>query len=303
MITQRTMEIQKASIKYLGSIVHKRTLLFLLLALCLLLPAELRAAEPRGSVERAEPGFWAVRDGSRVDLAEGAAIYEFDILETDGSGAATLRFDDDSTLEMQGDTRIDIMEVVFSENRNRFNVGVVEGTARVVTGAIVRRNPRGYKITTPHSTIGIRGTTLIVTAAEKETTTFVESLSGAHTVEVRNRSTGDSVEVGRDNTTIGNTADLTMVDGLAVTVAGRVRAGISPAALKGVSVTTATGVVIGDPSVSTSSPEASQESGTTGGGNDGGGGSSSGSSGGNNGGGGNNAGDDCANDNSSPGRW
>ncbi|MDL2263498.1 FecR domain-containing protein [Synergistaceae bacterium OttesenSCG-928-I11] len=125
-----------------------------------MLAGEALAAESKGKVEESTPGFWVMREDKRIDLNAGDDIYEFDIIMTDATGAGTIRFIDDTVLEVRNSTELDVKEVVFTEERNRFNVGVMEGTARVITGAIVRQNPRGFKVTTPKSTIGIRGTDL-----------------------------------------------------------------------------------------------------------------------------------------------
>jgi hypothetical protein len=155
-----------------------KRLLAILAFLALALPAALAlAAEPKGQVEAAAPGFFAQRDGSMTPLGVGDDIYEFDILETGPAGSALIRFLDGSTLELRSGSRLDVKEVVFSGDRNRFNVGLTHGAARIVTGAIVRANPRGFKITTPKTTIGIRGTTLVVEVAEKYERVSIEHLS------------------------------------------------------------------------------------------------------------------------------
>jgi hypothetical protein len=135
------------------------------------------AAEAKGHVETANPGFFAVRDGNRTPLDVGSEIYEFDILETDSTGSALIRFVDESTLELRSGSRLDVKDVVFSEGRNRFNVGLGQGIARIITGAIVKLNPRGFKLSTPKSSIGIRGTTLLVEVMEKYERVTVEDIS------------------------------------------------------------------------------------------------------------------------------
>lgn len=170
--------------------------LFAALALFVLLSASVGtavAAESKGKVETSEPGFWATREGNRVDLSIGDDIYEFDILKTDDKGGGTIRFLDDTVLEIRNSSEIDVKEVVFTEERNRFNVGVVEGTARVITGAIVRQNPRGFKVTTPKSTIGIRGTDLEAGHVAETDTSTVSVNETDGTVTVTDKATGISV--------------------------------------------------------------------------------------------------------------
>lgn len=267
-------------------------------------PASSFAAESKGKVEQATPGLWAVRDGNRVDLAVDADIYEFDIVKTDATGGALIRFIDDTTMELRSDTEIDIKEVVFSDDRNRFNVGVVEGGARLITGAIVKRNPRGFKTTTPKSTIGIRGTTLGV-GYDKETDVDqidVEDIDGTHSVGVTNKSTGMSVSTNRSGTSISNGANNSMsVDGRQMTDPNnpnQIDAGVQ--APPGTTVTDPTGKSVGAAGPDGSGGASSGPSGP--GGSGGGGNEGSGGGGGGSGGGGGGNDNDCTNDNSAPGR-
>ncbi|MDR3255444.1 MAG: FecR family protein [Synergistaceae bacterium] len=171
-------------------------LIFLfVMIICLFCPfyqSQAAADNPVGHVENANAGFGATREDKRIDLTAGDGVFEFDILETDASGAATIRFVDGSVLEMRGETRLNVKEVVFSEDRNRFNVGVINGTARIITGMIVKRNPRGFKITTPTSTIGIRGTTLSFIVRENVESVTVDDISEGSVVTYVNRLTGET---------------------------------------------------------------------------------------------------------------
>jgi hypothetical protein len=144
------------------------------------------AADAKGRVEAVVPGLFAVREGKSIPIDVDAEIYEFDVLETDATGSGLIRFVDDSTLELQGNSRLDVKEVVFSEERDRFNVGLVHGAARVITGAIVKRNPRAFKVTTPKTTIGVRGTTLYIEVTEEYERVTVEELSEGSSVLLRN---------------------------------------------------------------------------------------------------------------------
>jgi hypothetical protein len=158
------------------------------------------AAAPAGIAGSVQPGFWAVRDGNRVELGDGSEIHEFDILETDQTGYALVTFADQSVLEISSGSNVDIRSAVFTPDRNRFNVGVVQGAARIVTGEIVRRNPRNFKLTTPQSTIGIRGTTLLVEVRQTYEKFTVEAIGEGHAVNYSSKS-------GRDRWTMTKPGD------------------------------------------------------------------------------------------------
>jgi hypothetical protein len=135
-------------------------------------------------------------------------VYEFDIIETDSTGSAVIRFSDDSILEMKNDTRVDLKEVVFSNDRVRFNVGMAHGTARVITGAIVKVNPKAFKMTTPKCSIGIRGTTLYVEASELRELITVEDLGERKAVTVTNFVTRETYSL----TKIGDSVTVSSVE-------------------------------------------------------------------------------------------
>ncbi len=102
------------------------------------------ASEPKGSVEKSVPGAWVIRSNKKYDLVEGSNICEFDIVKTDESGYVSIRFIDDSLMEIRGNSEVDIKEVAFSDSKNRFNVGLVQGASRIITGTIVKANPKGF---------------------------------------------------------------------------------------------------------------------------------------------------------------
>jgi hypothetical protein len=146
---------------------------------------------PCGSVFESARAFWAVREDKRIDLDDGDGIFEFDVLETDLSGEASVRFSDGAVLKMGNGTRIDVKEAVFSEERKRFNVGIAHGAARIITGEIARLNPIGFKVTTPKSIIGVRGTILDVTVSPDAESVTVLELSPGSAVTHASKITGE----------------------------------------------------------------------------------------------------------------
>jgi hypothetical protein len=263
------------------------------------------SAEPVGRADSVQGAFWAVRGGNRVDLTDGGEIFEFDILETDQMGYARVIFADQSVLEIAGGSNIDVRAVVFSSDRNRFNVGVMQGAARVITGEIVRRNPKNFKITTPKSTIGIRGTTLLVEVRQAYEKVTVEAIGEGHAVNYSSRSTRDSWTLTRpgDTVTVSSPAAATAAP---PTAAGTPPAGsVAPSDINVEAV--GAGVVQGerdlqgvDKSGAGDNPRDSTQ-GTAGNSESGGNGGGDRSNESENAGGNGSPGDDCCNDNSVPG--
>jgi hypothetical protein len=60
-----------------------------------------------------------------------------------------------------------------------FNVHLLQGVARVITGKIVEQNPRGFAVSTPEGTIGIRGTIISLRTGDGTTTVYVENTTRA----------------------------------------------------------------------------------------------------------------------------
>jgi hypothetical protein len=287
--------------------------LLLILIFCVFVPQAL-GAEPVGRADSVQAGFWAVRNSYRVDLGDGGEIFEYDILETDQTGYARVIFADQSVLEIASNSNIDVRSVVFSPDRNRFNVGVMQGAARVITGEIVKRNPRNFKITTPKSTIGIRGTTLLVevrTTYEKFT---VEAIGEGHAVNYSSRSSRDSWTMTKPGDTISvsvSAPEIPVAPTSPVSPASppaQVVPTISPAVSVSVEAQ-GEGVVQGerdlrgtDKSGGGDNPREERQGtpGSSGGGRDNDAAVDHDSSGGNSG-GSSGGGDDCCNDNSSPG--
>lgn len=174
---------------------------FILLALVLLSTVgDAFAAEPAvGKVTELVPRSAAKRDGREVPLTAGAEIYEKDALVTDAGGRIEVTFQDGTLLSVGPQSEVDIREFVMSDAKNEFRSELIKGAARVVTGGLVRRNPGGFKIGTPRSTIGIRGTTVLCIFRGGDEIIAVESLGdgavrGGH-VTVIDRTSGDSMRI------------------------------------------------------------------------------------------------------------
>lgn len=150
-------------------------------------------AQSCGEVVSASGGFGVVRQDRYLALAPGAPVYQFDIVRTEADGSGSIRFIDGTMLDVRSSSEIHIKEVVSEEGRDRFNVGVIEGAARAVTGAIVRRNPRGVKLTTPGATIGIRGTQVDVSYSSTSGGTGVNVIETKSVVAVSHLATGISI--------------------------------------------------------------------------------------------------------------
>jgi hypothetical protein len=99
-----------------------------------------------------------------VAATVGGAVRQNDTLETGPDGALGVTFIDNTTLSMGPRSRITMTKVVYDPQQRdfAFATSIVRGTFMFVSGSIARLAPQAVRITTPVSTIGIRGTRFLV---------------------------------------------------------------------------------------------------------------------------------------------
>jgi hypothetical protein len=82
-------------------------------------------------------------------------------------------FKDHTTVALGSNTTLSLQTIVPEGANPEFNAHVVQGIARFITGKIVEKNPKGFAVSTPEGTIGIRGTIFVVQVFDGKTTVFV----------------------------------------------------------------------------------------------------------------------------------
>jgi hypothetical protein len=102
-------------------------------------------------------------------IRKGDAVNEGDTLISEPTASAQIRMEDGGMVAMRPDTRLKIDRFSFDgqqDGSERSFFSVVKGGFRAITGEIGKENKANYRITTPATTIGIRGTdheTFVVT--------------------------------------------------------------------------------------------------------------------------------------------
>jgi hypothetical protein len=102
-------------------------------------------------------------------IKKGEAVSEGDTLISSPSAFAQIRMEDGGMVVMRSDTKLKIDRFVFDgqeDGTERSFYSVFKGGFRAITGRIGKKNKVNYRITTPATTIGIRGTdheTFVVT--------------------------------------------------------------------------------------------------------------------------------------------
>ena len=88
-------------------------------------------------------------------------LNEGDLLTTGADSWALLDMVDGATFTLRPNTQLRIDAYVYSESeasKNKSFLSLIQGAFRAVTGVVGTLNRRGYAISTPTATIGIRGT-------------------------------------------------------------------------------------------------------------------------------------------------
>jgi len=102
-------------------------------------------------------------DGS-VDAELGGPVFEGDVLSTDSDGTVGVTFIDGTVLSLGPTSEIQIDAFIFEpqEKNLGFTAKFLSGTATYLSGRIAKLAPDTVNLSTPFSTIGIRGTRLLI---------------------------------------------------------------------------------------------------------------------------------------------
>ena len=140
----------------------RRTVLFIIVLCLWAVPA--LSADLVGSVKTLQGEAWIVRGGQQLPAGVGDEVKQNDLLKT-GDGSMGVLFHDDTSIALGPRTEILIDEFVFdpAAKNTGFSAEMLKGTALFVTGQIAKIEPESFKVRTPMSTIGIRGTKFLLT--------------------------------------------------------------------------------------------------------------------------------------------
>src|SRR5580700_4642828 len=122
--------------------------------------------DPVGSVATLQGTASVTRNNATSALQLRDTVYKNDVLQTNIDGTLGITFDDETTFTLKANTQLAVDEFVYqqggTDNAAVFNV--LRGTAAFVAAEVAHTGD--MKITTPSSTLGIRGTTGLVEVPE-----------------------------------------------------------------------------------------------------------------------------------------
>jgi hypothetical protein len=159
-----------------GEDMMKRGIIFIFSLIIITLfffSAEAADTEPIGVVIELNGEVTAENGANKIALALKDALTESDTIITGAGGRVKILLRDDSVITLGADSTLELL--VFSDigESPEFKASFLKGTMRIITGKITEMNPEGFLISTPHSTVGIRGTILNLRTDERRTTLYV----------------------------------------------------------------------------------------------------------------------------------
>ena len=100
-------------------------------------------------------------DGQSRLLALNSAVREGAQLVTADNSFARVKWGDGGEIVLRANSQLKVNAYNYEESsptQDNVALSLIKGGLRAVTGLLTRRNPQNYSVTTPTSTIGIRGT-------------------------------------------------------------------------------------------------------------------------------------------------
>jgi hypothetical protein len=136
------------------------------LALALLVPLTVSAADDVGRVKVVKGAVSIERAGARLPASVGLRLQEGDVIVTGRDGSAGVTFNDDGLLSVGPDSALSIDRFAFDSTTHvgRFDTSLRQGTLSAVSGKIAKQSPDAMKVRTPSTILGVRGTEFVVRA-------------------------------------------------------------------------------------------------------------------------------------------
>jgi hypothetical protein len=170
----------------------------------------LSAAAQAGSVAAARGEAWVERGQQTLPLRVGAALEDADELVTGPGAEVLVRFEDEARMVVRPESRLELHQLLRKgEPERQQKITIVKGSLRYLSSA--RTDRRKVIFTSPHVTIGIRGTDIEIAldadgANSNPPGTYLKVNSG---VAVLTGLDGTAVELSQGEVALGAEAELT----------------------------------------------------------------------------------------------
>lgn len=183
----------------------------LLLTFCFQAPAWAATGDPIGQVISMTGSVKALlADGSSRVLDLDSPVYAKEKLITGPASNVEVRLLDETILAQGPDSTISLDDYVFSPDPtvSKLLFKMSTGTFRFLSGEIVKQNPDAFKLETPLTSIGIRGTEPFAVVGPTEVVGLI-SIDPAHTMEVTTAKGKTSMNKSGTSINIGKGGDMT----------------------------------------------------------------------------------------------
>ncbi|WP_454624428.1 nidogen-like domain-containing protein [Bradyrhizobium cenepequi] len=120
------------------------------------------AAKLVGHIAQLTGSASVVRNGVTVELQNGDAVYQSDVVQTGSGSTLGLVLNDGTTFNLSANARLMLNDLTFdaTSNSNSSLITLVQGAASFVAGQVAKTGD--MKVATPIATMGIRGTAVIL---------------------------------------------------------------------------------------------------------------------------------------------
>jgi hypothetical protein len=106
-----------------------------------------------------------------VQVTADTVLNKDDMIVTGPDATVQIVLSDNSVLDLEGDSSIDINEYIYTPDQpedNTSQISVLSGTLRYVSGKIAKDDPEDVSFTAGTSTIGVRGTFITISVCPDE---------------------------------------------------------------------------------------------------------------------------------------
>lgn len=118
-----------------------------------------------GTIKQVDGEAWILRNQTaRLPAMPGDALAVADRLHTGPKGAISLVMRDGTGLTLGPDSAVHLDQFAYDTTTQQGNLllELLQGSLRVVTGLLAKVNPDVFKVRTPTSVVGVRGTDFII---------------------------------------------------------------------------------------------------------------------------------------------
>ena len=126
-------------------------------------PADI-AGQRAGTFKQVQGQAWVGKDATRRAPQPGDGLRETDRLSTGADGSAVIVLRDGTAVTVGPNSTVDLSRFQFDTTTQKGSLllDLLQGSVRVVTGLLAKVNPDLFKVQTPTTVVGVRGTDFIV---------------------------------------------------------------------------------------------------------------------------------------------